>query len=202
MLVIMHHGDVKCLFQAFLDIKTFRSLDIFQVNTSECRGDSFYSLAEFLRILFCNFNIKDIDTTINLKKKTLSFHNRLTAHRADVTQTEHGSTVRDNSYEVSFIGIFISCIGVLLNLKTRISNTRGVGETQICLCTVCLGWLNFDFSRASALMIFQGGFFRDFDHKCIICLDVFLKIRSQNYKKPSKIISFFLFFCIFAFENV
>lgn len=46
-LVIMHYWDIQFFFQPVFYLETFGSLDIFQVDASEGRGNGFYCLDEF-----------------------------------------------------------------------------------------------------------------------------------------------------------
>ena len=163
----MHHGDVECLLQTILDIEALRRLDVLQVDTAEGGGDTLHSFAELLRILFSHFNVKHIDTAVNLEEQTFTLHHGLAAHGADVTKSEHSCSVRDHCHQITFVGVLVSIVGILLNLQTGISHARRVGETQVGLCTISLRRLYFDFSRPSTLMIFECGLFRDFYH-CVL----------------------------------
>ena len=68
MLIIVHHGNVKALLQAFFDIEAFRRLDIFQIDTTERRGYSLNGFTELFRIFLCHLNIENINTTIDFEK--------------------------------------------------------------------------------------------------------------------------------------
>ena len=87
MLVVMHDGNVEGLLQTFLNIETLRGFDVFQVDTSESGGDTFYCLAELLRILLSNLDIKHIDAAIDLKQQTFSLHHGFAAHGTDVAES-------------------------------------------------------------------------------------------------------------------
>ena len=126
------------------------SLDVLKVDSSECRGYALHCLTEFFRIFFRNFNVEDINAAIYLEQKSLAFHHRLATHSAYVAQTEHGCTVRDNSYKVAFVGIFVHIVRVLLNFQTRKRNAWRVGETKVGLCMVRLCRLYLNLSRAIA----------------------------------------------------
>ena len=167
MLVIVHHRDVERLLQTILNVETFRGLDILQVDTAEGGGDTLHSLAELLGILFCHFDVKHVDTAIDLEEQTFTLHHGLAAHGADVTKAEYGCTIGDHCHQVTLVGVLVSIVGILLNLQTGISHARRVGETQVGLCTISLRRLYFDFSRSSTLVIFKSGFFRDLYHSVL-----------------------------------
>ena len=93
MLVIMHHRNIKFLLQSALYLEALRRLDILKIDTSECRCDRLHGLDKLGRILLIYLNIKHIDTTIYLEKKSLSFHHWLTAERSDVSKSKDCCTV-------------------------------------------------------------------------------------------------------------
>ena len=124
MLVVVHHGDVESALQALLDIEALGSLDVLKVDTAECRGNFLNCLTEFLRVFLIDFDIKHVDTAVNLEQQSLTFHHRLTAHGADVAQSEHGCTIADHSHEIALIRVFVSVVGVLLYFKTGIGDAR------------------------------------------------------------------------------
>ena len=129
MLIIMHHGDVERFLQTILNIEALRSLDILQVDTAEGRGDLLHCFAELLGVFFIHLNIEDVNTAVDLEKQSFSFHHGLTAHGTDVTQSEYGCTVTDDCHQITFIGIFVCSVGVLLYLKTREGYTWRIGQT-------------------------------------------------------------------------
>ncbi len=49
-LVVVHHGDVQFLFQAAFYFETFGCFDVFQVDTSECWGNSLDSFDELVGV--------------------------------------------------------------------------------------------------------------------------------------------------------
>ena len=93
MLVVVHHRDVERLLQAILDIETLWSLDVFEVDSSECWRNLLNGLAEFHRVFLIDLNVEYIDASINFEKQSLTFHDRLATHGANVAESEHGCTV-------------------------------------------------------------------------------------------------------------
>ena len=74
MLVVVHDGDVEGFLQPFLYIEAFRSLYVLEIDASECRGDFLYGFTEFLWVFLVYLNIKDVNTSIDFEKQSLSFH--------------------------------------------------------------------------------------------------------------------------------
>ena len=118
MLVIMHHGNVKSLLQPFFNIETLWCLDIFKIDTAKRRRNLLNGLAKLLRVFLIHLNIEDINATINLEKKPLTFHDRLPTHCTDVAQSQYGRAVADNGHKIAFVRILIGIIGIGLYLKT------------------------------------------------------------------------------------
>ena len=156
MLVVMHDGNVERLLQPFLDIETLRGLDVLQVDASKGRGNALHGLTEFLGIFFVDLDVKDINASIYLEEQSLTLHDGFAAHGTDVTQSQDGSAVGDDSYQIAFVGILVRIIGIVLNLQTGIGHTRRVSQRKVGLCTVSFGWFYFDFSWTTSLMILQG----------------------------------------------
>ena len=123
MLVVMHDGDVEALLQTFFNVKALRRLDVFQVNTAKGRCYSFYGLAEFLRILFCYFDIKDVDTSIYFKQQAFTFHDRLSTHGTYISKSQYSRSVGNDSNQISFVGVSISIVRILLYFETWIGYT-------------------------------------------------------------------------------
>ena len=93
MLVVVHHGDVEFLLEATLDFEALGSLDVLQVDTTECGGDSLYGLDELLGILLVYLDVEYIDACVYFEQQTLTFHYGLASQCAYVAEAEYGSTV-------------------------------------------------------------------------------------------------------------
>ena len=61
MLVVVHHGDVQFLFQAAFDFETLGSFDVFQVDSTEGRGNHFDRFDEFVNVFRVYLDIEYID---------------------------------------------------------------------------------------------------------------------------------------------
>ena len=128
MLVVMHHWYVERLLQTFFNVETLRRLDVFQIDATKRRGDTFNSFTKLLGVFLVYLNIKDVNAAINLEKKALTFHDRLTAHSTNIAQAQHGRSIRDNRNKVALVGIFINIVGIALNLQTRECDTRRISQ--------------------------------------------------------------------------
>ena len=128
MLVIVHHRYVQLFFKSSFNFETFRCFYIFQIDTAEGGSDGFNSLNEFIGIFFFYFNVEYINTGINFKKQSFSFHYRLTAQCTNIAQTQYGCTIRDNRDQISFSCVFVRILRILFYFQTGFSHTRGVSQ--------------------------------------------------------------------------
>ena len=157
-LVIVHDGNVQGRFQAFLDFETFRSLDVFQVDAAESRSDSLDDFDKLLRILFVHFDVKDVDSCINLEKKSLAFHDGLSGDRSDVSETQNGGSIGYHGNEVSLCRVVVSLVVVLFDFEAGCRYAGRVGKSEISLRTVRLGRNDFDLSGFSAGVVGESFF--------------------------------------------
>ena len=68
MLVVMHYRNVQFFFQTLFYLEALRSLDVFQVDTSESWGNGLYGFNEFIRIFFVYLNVEYVDARIDFKQ--------------------------------------------------------------------------------------------------------------------------------------
>ena len=130
-LVIMKYRDIKHFFQTFLDFETTRSGDVFQIDTAESGSYIFNSFDDLFSILCVKTDRYSVDTTEFFKKNSLSFHNGHCRKSTDITKTEYGTSVRNNSYSIGFHSISIGSLGIFCDYLTRFCNTRGIGNCKI-----------------------------------------------------------------------
>lgn len=129
MLVIVHNGNVQCGLQAFLDFETFRSLDVFQIDAAKSRSDSLDDFDKLLRILFVHFDVKDIDSCVNLEKKALAFHDGLSGDRSDVSETQNGGSIGYHGNEISLCRVVVSLVVVLFDFEAGCRYAGRVGKS-------------------------------------------------------------------------
>ena len=94
-LVVVEHRDLHRPAQFFLDQKTFRRLDVFQVDAAEGRLEQLAGADDLLRILCGDLDIEHVDVREPLEQHRLAFHHRLAGQRPDIAQTEDSSSVGD-----------------------------------------------------------------------------------------------------------
>ena len=130
-LVIMKYRNIQQFFQSFFDFKASWSTDVFQIDPSESRGDIYNCFDDLFSILCVKTDRYSVDTTEFFKKNSLSFHNGHCRKSTDITKTEYGTSVRNNSYSIGFHSISIGSLGIFCDYLTRFCNTRGIGNCKI-----------------------------------------------------------------------
>ena len=189
MLVVVHYRNVESLLQAFFNVEAFRSLDVLKVDAAECRGNLLYSLAELLGIFLVNLNVEHINASVYLKQKSLAFHHWLAAHGTNVTETKHGSTVRNYSNKVAFVSILVHIVRIALYFQAWESYSWRICKTKVGLGVVRFCRLDFNFARTTALVVFQSAFFCNFYHfysvLVILCAFIY-KILTLSYNTIQK----------------
>ena len=138
MLVIVHHRNVQFFFEATLNLKSLRRLDIFQVDSSKSRRNGLDSIDKGFYISGIDLYVKYINIGKNLKEQAFTLHHRFGCISTYVTQAKHGGTIGDYCHEVSFVGISVSIVFVFFNRQARLCHSRRVGQREVILGGVFL----------------------------------------------------------------
>ena len=147
MLVVVEDRNAHAFLEAGLDLETFRTLDVLQVDAAECRLERCHHIAEELRVGGIDLDIEDIDAGEFLEQHRLSLHHRLGGFRADVAEAEHGGAVGDDGDEVGARRQGVDFLGVVGNNEAGGGNPRRIGKRQIALVGQRLGRLDLQLSR-------------------------------------------------------
>ena len=139
MLVIVENGDIHPLFQAVLDFKTFRRLDVFKVDAAEGRFQRGNGFDEFFRIGLIDFDVKHINAGKLLEEHALAFHDRLAGECTDIAKTEHGGAVGNDGNQIGARSEEIRLQRVGFDGLTGVGDTGGVRERQVALVIEGLG---------------------------------------------------------------
>ena len=82
----MEHRDIQLFLETGLYLKAFRGSDIFQIDSAKARSNIFHCFDD----LFCISRIKAdrecVDAAELFKEDCLSFHNRHSGFRSDVSE--------------------------------------------------------------------------------------------------------------------
>ena len=163
-LVVVHHGNVEFGFQGVFDFEAFRSLDVFEVDAAERRGDTLHDFDKLLRIFFVDFDVEHIDTGVNLEEESLTFHHRLTSEGANVTEAEHSRTIRNHGHKITLARVFVSKVIIAFNFQARNCDARSISKTQIGLRAMRLGRHDLDLAGLTHGMVFERLFLQILAH--------------------------------------
>ena len=161
-LVVVHDRDRELLFQALLDLETFGSLDVLEVDAAEGDRNILDRLDELLRIFRIHLDVEYVDVGERFEQKSFAFHNRLAGHRPYVAQSEHGRAVRNDCHQVALGRILVGVVGILLYGETRLGHARRVGQRKVFLGAVRFGRDDLDLARPPFRMVEKGLFFLAF----------------------------------------
>ena len=162
MLVVVHHGDVERFLQPFLNIEAFRCFDVFQIDAAKRRCNPFNGLTKLYGVFLVYLDVEYVDAAIYLEQQAFAFHHGLATHGTNVPQAQHCRAVGDHCDQVSLVGVFVSIIFIILNLKTRIGHAWRIGQAQVCLRSVWFGGFYFNLAGTFPLMVSKSCFFGDF----------------------------------------
>jgi hypothetical protein len=154
-LVVVKHRDGHLRFQLFLDVKTVRRLDVFQVDAAEGGFHQPDGTNEFFRIGGIHFDVEHIDVGKSLEKDRLAFHDRFAGQRADIAKAQYGRPVGDHCNQIPPVGVVIGRIRVLFDFQAGRRHTGGIGQAEIGLAEKRLGGNHFGFSRTRFAVVAQ-----------------------------------------------
>ena len=133
MLVVMEHGNIHLLAEAFLHHEAFRSLDVLQIDGAEGGLHGLDRFNQLFRLLHVQLNVKNVNVREYLEQNALAFHHRLGRIRADIAQPQNGGAVGDHAHQIGTPGIQGALGRIFLNAETGFGYARGIGKRQIPL---------------------------------------------------------------------
>ncbi len=145
MLVIMKHRDIHDLAETFLHLKTFRGLDILQIDAAERRLQRGDDRDHPLHIQGVDLDIKDIDPGEFLEEHSLALHHRLARERTNGAEAKNSSAIADNANKIGPNRQFRRFGGICRDSLTGRGNTGGIGQRQIALVAERFCRLDFQF---------------------------------------------------------
>ena len=128
MLVVVHHGDVQLFAQPAVDFEALRSLDVFEVDAAEGRGDGLDRADERFGVGLIDFDVESVDVCERLEQHAFAFHHGLACQSADITQSEDGGAVRNDCYQIAFVGVAIHVVGIGLDGAARGCDAGRIGQ--------------------------------------------------------------------------
>ena len=125
-LVVVKHGNVHRFFQCLLDLETLGSLDIFQIDAAERGLHQLNSPDHLLRVFRLQFDIENVNVGEPFKENPFPFHNRLSGHGADVSQSEDCGSVSNDCDKVTLCRVLVNVSRILLDFETGFGYARSI----------------------------------------------------------------------------
>ena len=128
MLIVVENRNIALLLQLALDFKAARRRNVLEVYTAEGTGEQINRVDNLIHVLGLHTEREGIDIAERLEEHALALHDRHTCLRADVAESENCGAVRHNRAQIPAARELVGLVHILLNLKARLGNTRGVCE--------------------------------------------------------------------------
>ena len=155
MLVVVKDRNLHGAPQFFLDDKTFRCFDVFQVDAAERRLKQLACPDDFLRVSRGELDIEHVDVREPLEQHALAFHHRLARERSDVAEPEHRRAIGDHCDKIALSRVLIGQARIFLDRQTGNRDARRVCQAQIALRETGLGGADRDLTRGRRGMVFE-----------------------------------------------
>ena len=133
MLIIMEDRDIAALFELLLDLEAARCTDVLKIYATKAACQQSDCIYDVIHILAAYAERNCVYSAECLEQHTLSFHNRHTSLRSDISKAENCRTVCYNCYSVPAACQLIALIDILLNLQARLCYARCVCERKSLL---------------------------------------------------------------------
>ena len=130
-LVIVEDGDVQLTLQGLFDLEALGAFDVLEVDAAEGGGDGLAGRDDAGCIVGVDADGEGIHAAELLEEHSLALHDRQACLGADVTQTQHGGAVGDDSHHIALEGVLVDVVGVFPDLAAGFGNTGRVSCCQL-----------------------------------------------------------------------
>ena len=132
-LIVVEDRDVAELLELALDLEAAGRRDILQIHAAEAAREEIHRAHEFVHVLRFDAERERVHTAEGLEEHAFALHDGHAGLGADVAETEHRRTVRDDGAEIVPPRERIALIDILLDLQARRRNAGGVGQREVVL---------------------------------------------------------------------
>ena len=154
-LVVVKDRNTHAFTAFLLDVEALRCLDVFEVDAAESRFQRADDVNQFVRVVFVDFDVENVNAGELLEEHALAFHHGLAGQRADVTQTQHGGAVGDDGHQIAPGRQGVGFGRVLDNGVTCGCHTGRVGQGQITLGSQRFGRGDLDLATGREAVIVE-----------------------------------------------
>ncbi len=155
MLVVVKHRDLHPLLEPRFDLKTLRTLDVFEIDAAEGRLQRGHRLDHALDGVGGDLDVEHVDAREFLEQNRLALHHRLRCQRTDIAKTENGSAVGDDRDKVGAGCQRCGFRRVFGDLHARRRHARRISEREVALVGKRLDGLNLKLARSRQPMVGQ-----------------------------------------------
>ena len=156
MLIVVENRDGHLAYQLFLDVKTVRCFDVFQIDPPECGLQQSDGPDELVRVTGIDLDIEYVQVGEALEENGLPFHHRLRCQRADVPESQHRGPVRHHPDQTAAGSIFKRKVWIFLDSQGRNRNPRRVRQAEVGLRHTRLERNHLDFSGPGFAVVTNG----------------------------------------------
>ncbi|OIQ72267.1 hypothetical protein GALL_461090 [mine drainage metagenome] len=105
MLVVVEYRNLHAGAQLALDLEALRRLDVFQVDSAECRFERGDDVHQLVGVGFVHLDVEHVDPGKLLEQHGFALHHRLGRQRADIAQPQHRSAVGNDRDQIAPRGV-------------------------------------------------------------------------------------------------
>ena len=157
-LIIMKDRDAHAFAQPAFHFKTFRRLDVFQIDGAEGRFQRGNYLDQFIRVFFVNLDVNRINAGEFLKQNRLAFHHGFGRQRTDGTKPQHRRAIGNHRHQIAARGIVKGSARVGGYRLARGGNAGGISQAKIPLGFHPLGRHDGKLPGTGQPVVIQRGF--------------------------------------------
>ena len=139
MLIVVEYRNAHAGLGLLLDLETFRTLDVLEIDAAERRLERDDDVDELVDVQFRDLNVEHVDAGEFLEQDRLAFHHRLGRERSDRSKAEHGRSVGQHRDEILARGQRRRGVGVGGDRLAGKGDARRIGERQVALVGERLG---------------------------------------------------------------
>src|SRR5680860_724244 len=130
-LVIVDHGDVKKLSEAFLHREASRGRDVLEIDAAERRGDRDDRSDDLVHVLGVEADRNRINLGEPGEQRGLAFHHWQSREGSEVAQAQNGGPVGDHGHPVGSAGQLVDSFGSVCEQAGDTAYPWRVGEGEI-----------------------------------------------------------------------
>ena len=155
-LVVVKDGNAHASFRPFLDVETFRPLDVLEVDAAEGWLERDDDVDELVDVGFVDLDVEDVDARELLEEYRLALHHRLTGERADRAEAEHCGAVGEHGDEILARRQMVRLVRVRRDRLAGEGDARRIGEREVALIGERLCRRDLQLAGARLAMEMQG----------------------------------------------